>query len=252
MNMEGVDVIYWINLRRAKERRKHMEKILKDPAFDPVKKIRFDAVDATQAMKKFTLPIESVLSVNHRVTDKEYACLASHLDAIRMFSKSKYETAIIFEDDISLDMKPYWQKTIKKVMEEAPKDWNILHLCNLILDQKDTYYKLNYPCYDPKLNTSNPCRFSSAAYLIHKRAALKLMKLLWNGKTYKLPPNTYHQADSITFELLTTYVYKIPFFLIRKDNDTQLQSISYRKHTNRLRLAFLSKMKKTVRNFRRN
>ena len=244
--MEGVDVIYWINLKRAKERRKHMEKVLSDPAFDSVQKIRFNAVDASHAMKKFTLPIESVLSVNHRVVDKEYACLASHLDAIRMFSKSNYETAIIFEDDVSLDMKPYWKKTIQQVMDEAPKDWEILHLCNANLNQKEKYLKLTYPCYAHNLNTNNPCKWSAAAYLIHKRAALKLMKL-WDGKTYKLHPNTYHQADYIIYELLTTYMYKTPYFLIRKDNDTQLQPVSYRKHTNRLRKSFLSKMKKTRR-----
>jgi hypothetical protein len=32
--MEGVDVIYWLNLNRATKRKKHMEKLLKDPAFD--------------------------------------------------------------------------------------------------------------------------------------------------------------------------------------------------------------------------
>jgi len=79
-------------------------------------------------MKKFTLPLENVLSINHRVTEKEYACLASHLDVIRMFSKSKYETALILEDDVSLDLKPYWRKPIQQVIEEAPKDWDILKL----------------------------------------------------------------------------------------------------------------------------
>jgi GR25 family glycosyltransferase involved in LPS biosynthesis len=245
MNMEGVDVIYWINLKRAKERRTHMEKILKDPAFDSVEKVRINAVDATQSMKKFTLPIESILSINTRVNAKEYACLASHLDAIRMFSKSKYETAIILEDDVSLEMKPYWKKTIKQVMDEAPKDWEILDIIPLYkyeMNQKEKYVKLSYPCYSHKFKTKNTCRWSAAAYVIHKRAALKLMKL-WNGMTYKLPPNTFHVADYLIYAILTTYTYKTPFFLIRKDNDTQLQVKSIHKHTNITRRAFLSKMK---------
>jgi len=39
-----MDVIYWINLKRAKERRKHMENLFKD-VFDSVEKIRFHAID---------------------------------------------------------------------------------------------------------------------------------------------------------------------------------------------------------------
>lgn len=241
MNMEGVDVIYWINLKRAKERRKHMEKILKDPAFDLVKKIRFDALDAIHAMKRLTIPIESVLSINHRVIDKEYACLASHLEAIRMFSNSTFETAIIFEDDVSLDIKPHWRKTIQQVMEEAPKDWDILRLCNGDngdVKQKETYAKLTYPCCDkyPKSKKMAHCNWGASAYLIRKRAALKLMRL-WNGKTYQLPTGKFHVADYLLYDLLTTYVYKNPYFTIRKNNDSQINS---RPRTNRLRQ---SKMK---------
>ena len=252
--MEGVDVIYWINLNRATERRKHMEKLLKDPAFDLVEKIRVNAVDATHSMKKITLPVENVLSSNTRVNTKEYGCLVSHLDAIRMFSKSTFNTAIILEDDVSLDMKPYWHKTIQQVMEEAPKDWEILRLHHTNVNQTELYkkltypcYKLTYPCYTKKSrnlkikNKNQYCNWGSASYLIHKRAALKLARL-WNGKTYELPPNTAHVTDYILYDLLTTYVYKNPYFLLRKDNDSQIQPINYKKN-NSIRKKFLSKMK---------
>lgn len=242
MNMDGVDVIYWINLKRSKERKKHMEKVLRDPAFDSVEKIHFSAVDEKNSMKRFTLPVESVLSVNHRVDAKEYACLASHLDVIRLFSKSKFETAIILEDDVSLEMKPYW-KTIKQVMEKAPQNWEILKLQHNRPDQKEIYSKLTYPCYDMKFNTNNPCRWSSAAYLIHKRAALKMMRM-WDGKTYHLPPNTFHVADYVLYQVLTTYSYKTPYFLIRKDNDSSIRSSHlYRTRSNRIRRAFLTQAK---------
>lgn len=245
MNMEGVDVIYWINLKRAKERSKHMEKLLKDPAFDHVHKIRFNAVDASHAMKQFTLPVESVLSPNNRVTEKEYACLASHLDAIRMFSKSKFETAIIFEDDVSLDLKQYWRNTVQNVINEAPKDWDILRLQHEDLNQKELYAKFTQ-CYNKNHTTKHKhlvrCNWSAAAYLIHKRAALKLMRL-WNGKTYQLPPNTYHVTDYFIYTFLTTYAYKNPFFLVRKDNDTQIQPKVNVIYFNRTRRKFLSKMK---------
>jgi len=243
--MEGVDVIYWINLKRAKERKNHMEKLLSDKVFDSVEKIKVNAVESTNAKAKFTFPLEISLSLNSRITEKEYACLASHLDAIRMFSTSKFETAIILEDDVSLDMKPYWKKTIKQVMEEAPKDWEILRLQHEEIYQKETYSKSIYPCYNKrffKKNNPNPCKWSAAAYLIHKRAALKLMRL-WDGKKYRLPPNTNHLADYLLFDLLTTYTFKAPYFLVRKNNNTYIQKGSNRTIRNRIHQSFLSKMK---------
>jgi len=244
--MEGVDAIYWINLKRAKERRIHMEKMLKDPAFDSIEKIRVEAVDAYHANKYFTIPRENHLSINARVNEKEYACLASHLNAIRMFSKSKFKTAIIFEDDVSLELKPYWKKTLQQVMEEAPKDWEILKLYDMEVNQKETYSKLSYPCYQPKHNTNTTCRWVIAAYLIHKRAALKLMRL-WNGKTYQLPAKTFHVADYLLHDRLTTYVYKHYYFMIRKNNDTQIQPHARRTMNNRMRRILLSNMKRTRR-----
>ena len=167
--------------------------------------------------------------------------MASHLNAIRMFSKSKFDTAVILEDDVSLDMKPYWNKTLQQVMNDAPKDWEILKLHDSILNQKEQYSKLTYPCYNPTIKTGNPCRWSAAAYIIHKRAALKLMRI-WNGNTYQLPSNTFHVADYMINDLLTTYVYKLPYFLIRNNNNTQIQKKACTKN-NRINRAFLAKMK---------
>ena len=221
-----------------------METLLKDTAFESVEKIRVDAVDSKHSAKYFTLPVESVLSINHRVTDKEYACLASHLEAIRMFSKSNFKTALIFEDDVSLDTKPYWT-TLQQVMDKAPKDWEILHLCNYQWRQKERYYKLTYPCYDAKFKTNNTCRWRSAAYLLHKRAAVKLMRL-WNGKTYRLPAKIFHMADYLMYNLLTTYVYRTPYFIVRKNNDSQIQS-DYPSRINQTRRKILATLKKQSR-----
>jgi hypothetical protein len=77
---------------------------------------------------------------------------------------------------------------------DVPKDWEILKLQHNETGQKETYSKLIYPCYDGKLKTKNPCTWSTSAYLIHKRAALNLMRL-WDGKTYNLPSNTFHVSD---------------------------------------------------------
>jgi GR25 family glycosyltransferase involved in LPS biosynthesis len=163
-----------------------------------------------------------------------------------MFSKSNYKAAIFLEDDVCLDTKPYWTKTLQQVMDEAPKDWEILHLCNHEWKQKELYYKLTYPCYDPKFKTNNSCRWRTGAYLMHKRAALKIMRI-WNGKTYQLPAKIYHVADYLLYNLLTTYVYRTTYFLIRDNNDTQIQTDYPTHRMRRTRRKILSILKKRSR-----
>jgi GR25 family glycosyltransferase involved in LPS biosynthesis len=72
--MEGVDVIYWINLDRATERRAHMKKILSDKRLDSIPKIRFSAFDSKKIeLDDFFNMKKDILSVNYRVTKNEYA-----------------------------------------------------------------------------------------------------------------------------------------------------------------------------------
>ena len=121
--LDGIDVIYWINLDRAKDRHKYMTDLFKDKIFKNKKIIRKKAVDYTEKNLADMLVISDL-----RQTEQEYSCLLSHLETIRLFSETNYKTALILEDDISLDFKPYWVKTIQEVIDGAPKDWDILKL----------------------------------------------------------------------------------------------------------------------------
>ena len=113
--LDGIDIIYWINLDRAKERKKYMENLLKDDIFIDTNCQRFKAIDSksTNIRNKFELLDENdIMSSNKNKTDNEYACLLSHLETIRKFSETNNETALIIEDDISLEYKKYWMKKV--------------------------------------------------------------------------------------------------------------------------------------------
>jgi len=107
--LEGIDVIYWINLDRSKDRRKRMEKMFKNPVFKGKKIIRISAVDGKAP------DIDQVLNANfegmqlEKYTKIEYACLLSHLNTIKQFSESSDEVALIMEDDTTLEYKKYWK-----------------------------------------------------------------------------------------------------------------------------------------------
>ena len=193
--LDGIDVIYWINLDRSVDRRQRMEKMFEDPVFAEKKIIRISAVDGKAH------DIDQVLNTNFQgmTPDKfskvEYACLLSHLNAIKQFSKSSYENALIMEDDVTLEYKPYWKTSVNQIMENAPNDWEIIQLCINI----DSPLKQKY--------TRNAGYIScTGAYIINKKCSTKI-----SVNKYKLD-NVLHVSDGYLFMKTTTYAYKYPMF----------------------------------------
>jgi GR25 family glycosyltransferase involved in LPS biosynthesis len=124
-----VEAVYYINMDKSVERRQLMQKVLKDEVFDSMDKHRITGVDGS---RKDILPyLESNLKnikITKTFTAKTYACLLSHLNALLEFSKSKYNIALILEDDLSLEYKKYWQEDLNTCVRNAPSDWEILQL----------------------------------------------------------------------------------------------------------------------------
>lgn len=197
--LDGVDVIYWINLDRSPDRRQRMEQMFQDPVFKGKNIVRVSAVDGKAP------DIDQVLNANFegmqpdKFTKVEYACTLSHLNAIKQFSESSYEVALIMEDDMTLEFKPYWKKSVKQIMDNAPYDWDIIQLCYITSNTIPS-----------KMYTKNPGNiYSTGAYIINKKYT----------PTKILKPIIDHSADHYLFTLSNTYVYKYPMF-IYADNET--------------------------------
>ena len=194
--LDGIDVIYWINLDRSVDRRQRMEKMFEDPVFAQKKIIRISAVDGKAH------DIDQVLNANfegmqpEKFTKVEYACTLSHINTLREFSKSNDEVALVMEDDMTLEFKPYWKKSVKQIMDNAPSDWEIIQLCYIINNgiplTKYTRYK-------------NGNFASAGAYVLNKNKIIKNFK--------SLPQNHSHEADHYLFNKYNTYAYKFPIFI---------------------------------------
>jgi GR25 family glycosyltransferase involved in LPS biosynthesis len=205
--MNSIDVIYWINLDRATDRKNYMDGLLGDPIFKNIPNIRISAVDGKIPDEVY----KKIIKYNKQpeITDSEYGCLLSHLNAINTFAKSSYANAIIFEDDISLDFKPHWKKTLGEVINGAPLDWDIIMLS----------YGVSNNGFVPNEYEKYNGHFGAISYLINKKGAKKLMdKTEYNGK-YILNDNR-HVSDFYIYNEVNTYVYKFPYFISRKDNDS--------------------------------
>lgn len=191
----GIDVIYWINLDRSVDRRQRMETMFKDPVFAGKKIIRIQAVDGKASN------IDDILNANfegmqpERFTKVEYACTLSHLNAIRQFSQSDDKVALIMEDDMTLEYKPYWKRSVKQIMDNAPSDWEIIQLC----------INVNKPL--KKIYTHNDGNiYSTGAYIINKNGSYHFKYIK------EILKNISHSADYYLYNSAVTYAYKYPLF----------------------------------------
>jgi GR25 family glycosyltransferase involved in LPS biosynthesis len=211
--MDGIDIIYWINLDRSTDRRKQMEAIFRDPVFQTTQIERISAVDGRNS----NMVYPKLNFMYKQKNDYEYACMLSHLETIRRFSRTNYEVALIMEDDITLEFKKYWRKSIREIIKNAPTDWEIIQLCYII-----NGYRTNPNQFELyQRNTRNTC-VSAAAYLINNRTAKKLINDIYMDGKYNLEHFLVHHADCYIFSKSITYTYKYPYFIYKSNNDSLL------------------------------
>lgn len=216
--MDGIDAIYWINLDRSNDRRMQMNLFFKDPVFKNMKIERVSAVDG----KRPDTVYPRLQFMYKQKNDYEYACMLSHLDTINMFSKTNYNVSLIMEDDLTMELRPYWRKSIKEVIDGAPKDWEIIQLCyNTQANIK------NFSLYERNVRNKTVC---AAAYLISNRAAKRLIAEIYSDNKYNLEHYIIHHADCYIFNKLITYTYKYPYFIYKTNNNSLLHPEDLNSH----------------------
>jgi len=216
--LNGIDVIYWINLDRSQDRRNSMQEIFNDPAFNGIKNTRFSAIDYKS---NDILDYFRIEGNDYRNNKAEYACFLSHLETIKQFSNSNLpdeSVALILEDYITLEYKPYWKKSIKQVIDNAPSDWQIIMLNYTFLGGIEFPDLSTFNEYE-KRNITDRRLFCAAAYLIKKSSAKQFMNKIYIDGKYELDMTIeMHHADEYLFTALTTYVYKYPYFTYKTDD----------------------------------
>jgi len=216
--MDGVDVIYWINLDRSSDRRMQMSHVFQDPTFQNMKIERVSAVDG----KKPDAVYPRLKFMYKQKNDYEYACMLSHLDTIRKFSQTNFDVALIMEDDITMELRPYWRKSVQEIIDGAPSDWEIIQLCyNTQANVR------SFQLYERNIRNKTVC---AAAYLIHKRAAKRLIADIYKDGKYNLEHYIIHHADCYIFNKCVTYTYKYPYFIYKTNNDSLLHPEDLNSH----------------------
>jgi len=211
--LNGIDIIYWINLDRSLERRESMEQMFKDEVFFGIAIERNSAIDGNN-LKNVEDKIKNYYAAEPALV---YACLLSHLETIRKFNESNHNIALIMEDDCTLELKKYWKKNVREIIQNAPNDWEIIMLS---YNAGEEHVLWNWD--KMKSDYTDNHTSCAAAYIINKNASNKLINDIYLDNMYNLNKDLSPHADRYIFLSLKTYAYKFPMFIYKSNNESTL------------------------------
>ena len=214
-HLSGIDIIYWINLDRSKDRYDNMIQMFKDDTFSNIPNQRITAVDGK--LNPDQMYAKLVIKEKLVAKDTIYGCLLSHLETIKKFNDSNYNIALIMEDDVNLEFKKYWTKTVKEIINNAPADWEIIMLSYVLGGDHVFYNWDNVGDYTDHLTSS------TLSYIINKKGSSKIINSTYKNNKYVLDPKIRsHDADGYLYLIAKTYAYKYPMFTYKSDNDSTI------------------------------
>jgi len=140
----------------------------------------------------------------------EIGCITSHIKALKHWlDTSDSEYAIIMEDDFSFDTVQYWQWDWNYVIDNIPKNADIVQL--IMIQNKPIKFNLHIK---DKFNINKKMSYSwsTACYLIKRNYAKNLVKLHYVNDRYKLQSYGFSNqaADVILYNLGNSY--SMPLF----------------------------------------
>ena len=140
----------------------------------------------------------------------EIGCITSHIKALKHWlDTSDSEYAIIIEDDFSFDTVKYWKWDWDYVMQNIPKDAEIVQM--IMIQNDPVKFYLHKKEKFNKRNITNYA-WSTACYLIKRSYAKTIVDLHYVNGKYRLNNHGYtnQAADVILYNLGTAY--SIPLF----------------------------------------
>ena len=228
---------YCINLDRCPERKKVMERQFKKynvnytfcKAIDANDiSFEYEKDDKRQQERKghyrknglyFKVHVKS-LSMWWKKSHGWLGCVLSHLIYLMMASQKKEDIICMLEDDISFQYYNKWEKSIKSIVENAPKDWSILklHCSNLHclkthIKSKNPYINIINMSYNDKMSF-----WSSGFYIINKKGMKEVLNKFYDKKNNCLNLfGDYPVSDKIFLDIPGVCYYSIP--LVKNNNN---------------------------------
>jgi len=197
--LKNIGPIYYLNLDGQPERAKYMEDQFK--YWEIENYTRISAYDGRDD------DLSDIIKGKYPeiMTSGEIGCVTSHLKAIKHWmetSDSPY--AIIMEDDVDLQTVKYWSFTWQDFYSKIPYDWDVVQLAII--------------CTGPlhvQLHKRFVNDFSTAAYMITRHHAEKILKHHIRGDKYKLDNGVKPRAVADDLIYNSGNTYSIPLLLYK-------------------------------------
>lgn len=199
--LKGLPHAYWLNLDADTHRRQYMEN-----------QFSYWGVENQTRISGFDGRVDDVCEhLSGRAPDNmspnEIGCCMSHLKAIKHFYENTNDDyALIFEDDIVIDLARFWNFTWKDFVAKLPHDWDCVQLTTICTG--DIHISLHHYFIND---------FSAAAYLITRHHAAKIIRNHVRGDKFKLDNGVKPRAVSEDTIFGSGKTYSIPIFLYRLD-----------------------------------
>jgi len=197
--LKNIPPIYYLNLDGQPERRQYMEEQFK--YWEIENYTRISAYDGR------TDDLSDIISGRYpdNMTSGEIGCTTSHLKAIKHWIEtSDSQCAIFMEDDVDLQVARYWDFTWKDFQSLVPYDYDVIQLAII--------------CTGPlhvKLHRRFVNDFSTAAYMITRHHAEKLLKFHIRNEKYKLDNGSKPRAVADDLIYNSGNTFSIPIFLYK-------------------------------------
>jgi len=210
--------VYWINLKKSKSRRTHMIKELNKLN---IKNFRVDAINGKQIeYQEYYWNHPSGFNISTKTTANntlgEIGCALSHIKAIKTSFNNNDSICMIMEDDISFKLYKYWDKTLSDIVNNAPKDWDIIQLNT---SNADELWKMHTKQNTKEYLKWNKNYYSCLAYIINKNG---MKKVLSKYDRKNIDSNIF-VSDKIIYKECNTYTLSKPLFLFELKFESTLQ-----------------------------
>ena len=196
--LKGLPPVYVINLDGQPERWDVMEESLK--YWEVENYTRISAYDGRED------DLGDIIKGRYpdQMSSGEVGCTTSHLKAIKEFLKTDAPCALIIEDDCDISTASYWPFIWKDFYSKIPYDYDVIQLA--VINPMSVYLQLHRRFVND---------FSTAAYMITRHHAQKLVNLHCRGDKYKLDNGSKPRAvaDDLIYNSGNTFA--IPLFLYR-------------------------------------
>jgi GR25 family glycosyltransferase involved in LPS biosynthesis len=197
--LQGIGPIYYLNLDGQPERKEYVEEQF---SYWEIKNhTRISGYDGRND------DLSDIISGRYpdNMTSSEIGCTTSHLKAIKHWIEtSESQCAIFMEDDVDLQIAKYWDFTWKDFQSLVPYDYDVIQLAII--------------CTGPlhvKLHRRFVNDFSTAAYMITRHHAEKLLKFHIRNEKYKLDNGSKPRAVADDLIYNSGNTFSIPLFLYK-------------------------------------